>query len=180
MDQIITCQTCGGHSPHDAAFCIECGAALAPAATGPTVRLERPADVVGERRPASVSQRTAEPPPFVPLRPLPPRPMPSYAPPAPRQARPAQTGGGLGMPIGIIMVALMLLFVPRFGGMAVMAIGAGGLALRGMLTRPDRVLPLLVLLGFIALLVTGSKLFWPALVGVLVLRAMLGRHGWRP
>ena len=74
-------------------------------------------------------------------------------------------------------MALALLFVPRFGAPAVMAIGVGGLIMRGMLTRPERVLPLLVLLAFVALLVSGSKLFWPALVLLFVVRAVFrGRH----
>jgi len=55
MEDTIRCQRCGGRSPADAAFCIECGAALAPAATGPTYRLDPPAP-----RP-SVYTRPAEP-----------------------------------------------------------------------------------------------------------------------
>lgn len=38
---LITCRSCGGESPHDARFCIECGETLA-SATGPTTKLATP------------------------------------------------------------------------------------------------------------------------------------------
>jgi hypothetical protein len=146
MEDTIRCNQCGGISPADGRFCIECGAAL------PTVR--------ADARPA--------PPPIVVAPPLPP--------PMHRPARHSPHGHGrapdLTAPLAIIMVALALLFVPRFGAPAIMAIGFGGLLMRGLATRPERVLPILVLLGFLALLFTGSKLFWPALIMLFVLRAV--------
>jgi hypothetical protein len=75
--------------------------------------------------------------------------------------------------------ALALLLVPRFGALILVALGVAGLMMRGMLSRPERTLPLLVLVGFMALLLTGGKLFWPLLIGFFVLRAILGRSGWR-
>jgi Double zinc ribbon len=39
MAKMIRCERCGSESPADGRFCIECGAALAPAATGETTRL---------------------------------------------------------------------------------------------------------------------------------------------
>jgi Double zinc ribbon len=35
----MRCERCGGHNPTDARFCIDCGASLALATTGPTTRL---------------------------------------------------------------------------------------------------------------------------------------------
>lgn len=39
MAETHHCERCGGDSPADARFCIDCGATLAPAATGDTTRL---------------------------------------------------------------------------------------------------------------------------------------------
>jgi Double zinc ribbon len=39
MAETHNCKRCGGDSPADARFCIDCGATLAPAATGDTTRL---------------------------------------------------------------------------------------------------------------------------------------------
>jgi ribosomal protein L40E len=39
MAETLPCERCGGSNPTDARFCIDCGATLAPAATGPTTRL---------------------------------------------------------------------------------------------------------------------------------------------
>jgi ribosomal protein L40E len=164
MEETLTCKRCGGNSPTDATFCIECGAPLAEPATGPTTRLEEPRQYTNERPATAPVARPAAP--IIVAQPLPP-PMAQ-----PRGNRPAR-GPDLTAPFVIIGLALALLFVPRFGGPAVIAIGAGGLILRSMLTRPDRVLPLLVLFVLLGLLFTGSKLFWPALFLVFVLRVML-------
>ena len=40
MAEKLICEQCGGDSPTDARFCIDCGATVAPAATGPTTRLQ--------------------------------------------------------------------------------------------------------------------------------------------
>ena len=39
MAEKLGCERCGGESPADARFCIDCGAPLAPASTGATTRL---------------------------------------------------------------------------------------------------------------------------------------------
>jgi hypothetical protein len=39
MSDILRCDQCGGESPADGRFCIDCGAPLGSAATGPTTRL---------------------------------------------------------------------------------------------------------------------------------------------
>src|SRR5215211_8738051 len=39
MAETLTCERCGGDNPADARFCIDCGAALVNATTGPTTRL---------------------------------------------------------------------------------------------------------------------------------------------
>ena len=39
MPEILHCDRCGGDSPNDARFCIECGAPIGVATTGPTTRL---------------------------------------------------------------------------------------------------------------------------------------------
>lgn len=39
MTETMRCEHCGGHNPADARFCIDCGASLALATTGPTTRL---------------------------------------------------------------------------------------------------------------------------------------------
>ncbi|HWQ15075.1 MAG TPA: hypothetical protein VNL77_19920, partial [Roseiflexaceae bacterium] len=83
-------------------------------------------------------------------------------------------------PLLVAAGALALLFAPRLAPMILVAVGVVGLLARGMLTRPARVLPLLVLAGFLALLVSGGKLFWPLLIGFFVLRAITGacRKSW--
>jgi hypothetical protein len=166
MEDTIRCKTCGGNSPADASFCIECGAPLAEPATGPTMRLDEPRPYASAR-PAAPPPVARPAPPIVVVPPLPPPQVRRS-----RHARPVR-GPNLTAPFVIIGLALALLFVPRFGGPALMAIGAGGLILRSMLTRPDRVLPLLVLLVLLGLLFTGSKLFWPALFFVFALRLMM-------
>ena len=39
MEQTVRCHGCAAENPADAGFCIECGAALGPVSTGPTVKL---------------------------------------------------------------------------------------------------------------------------------------------
>src|SRR5260221_10474977 len=39
MSEILHCDRCGGDSPTDARFCIDCGAPISAATTGPTTRL---------------------------------------------------------------------------------------------------------------------------------------------
>ena len=39
MAEILRCERCGGDNPADARFCIDCGATLVSATTGPTTRL---------------------------------------------------------------------------------------------------------------------------------------------
>jgi hypothetical protein len=39
MSEILHCERCGGDSPADARFCIDCGGPIGEAATGPTKRL---------------------------------------------------------------------------------------------------------------------------------------------
>jgi hypothetical protein len=39
MAEMLTCERCGGTSPHDARFCIDCGETLVAATIGPTTRL---------------------------------------------------------------------------------------------------------------------------------------------
>ena len=39
MAEMTRCERCGGQNPADARFCIDCGASLAAATTGPTTRL---------------------------------------------------------------------------------------------------------------------------------------------
>lgn len=158
MEDTIRCEQCGGSSPADGRFCIECGAELRRAATGPTVLLERP----------------AAPPPLIVPAPVLPPPQP-FPRPLPRRAPAAD----LTAPLAIIGVALAVLLTPRFGPLVLVAIGVGGLILRGMLTRPDRVLPLAVMGLFLAMLFTGGKLFWPLLIAFFVLRAVLGGGRWR-
>lgn len=39
----MNCPTCDSELPQDALFCVECGASVIPAATGPTTRIDMPA-----------------------------------------------------------------------------------------------------------------------------------------
>jgi hypothetical protein len=168
MDETLRCNVCGGRSPADSAFCIECGQPLAHAITGPTKQLDEAPP------PPSVYTRPASPAP--PVAPAPPITVwpPAHHAPLPPARRRAAPGGDLLVPLLVGAGALSLLFAPRLAPMILVAIGVVGLLARGMLTRPDRVLPLLVLVGFLALLISGGKLFWPVLIGFFVLRAVLG------
>ncbi len=163
MSDMKRCAHCGGQSPADAVYCIECGRPIVEAATGPTRRLEQPLP-----RPRVAARPAAPAPTFSPA------PVYRPAPQAPRS--PAQQGGDLTVPFLIIGAALAFLLVPRFGPMVLVAIGLVGLFARGLLARPDRVLPLLVFAGIMAVLFTGGKLFWPVLVGFFILRAICGGH----
>jgi hypothetical protein len=159
--ETLRCEGCGGTSPADAAFCIDCGRPLSTAATGPTRRLDPP-------RP-QVYTRPAEPAP-APA----PRPRPRGAVLVPRSNR-----DDLSLPLLIIGAALAFLLVPRFGPMILVAIGMGGLMLRGALAHPERLLPLLALFGIAAVIFTGGKLFWPLLISFFMLRAICGgRRCW--
>ncbi|MBK9712791.1 MAG: zinc ribbon domain-containing protein [Kouleothrix sp.] len=100
MAEMIHCQRCGGDSPTDARFCIDCGAPLAAATTGPTTRLAGIAcPACGTSNPEkaqfcvlcgrSIGGQPAPNAERAPVRLTPPRaPQPSAPRPAPRQSYP--------------------------------------------------------------------------------------------
>jgi hypothetical protein len=201
MAQTIRCKVCGDENPTDARFCIDCGAALVEAATGPTARLAgipcpscrasnpenaRFCVVCGQSMVAPARQpQPARPAP----RPTPVRPSaqqsfprvagpPIYAPYRP-QAAPARRrhahGGNPGGMIFVIGLVVLLMNHAIWPGILVL-IGLSKLANEAARGRFEKgALALLWFAGIAVLLATGA--FWPGIFVLLLLHAMIG--GWR-
>ena len=191
MANTTICERCGGENPHDARFCIDCGATLGHASTGPTTQLRgaicphchaynpegaqfcascgrsfapapRPTAPRPTAPPRQSYPRMATPPHLQPY-----RPAPIFRPSAPRR-NPA--------PI-VFLVGLVLL-------MANGALWPGILVLMGVTMlvrqvargRPDRAVGILIWIVALAFLVNSSML-WPGIFVLLFLSGIFGRWG---
>lgn len=168
MAETLHCERCGEPNPADARFCIECGASLAPAETGPTVKLSgkacgtcRSLNPEEARFCAVCGSSFGEP--AQPTQPPLQLPRVGAAPaPTSRQRPPAQydmlpiaalIGGGLLLLFATKMLwpGLLGLLLLAFVAAAVYAIQRG---------RMDWGVPLLFMLVGIALMLV-TKSFWP-------------------
>jgi hypothetical protein len=204
MADTVRCKSCGEKNPADARFCIDCGASLIAATTGPTTKLgglacpscqaNNPENarfcVVCGRDMGATAPKPAPARP-TPSRPAaPPRPAPHIhprmaAPPAPMPYRPAHPphlrphghwqGGNPGNWVFLIGLFLLLTSHHIWPGILVV-IGISIFLNQAARGRLDRGLGALLWLGGLALLFTTGS-FWPLIVMLLLLHGMM--RGWR-
>lgn len=200
MAEALRCERCGGESPADARFCIDCGAPLVPAATGPTARLAgmrcpncqtvnpenaRFCVVCGHGLVAGTASRPRP----TPVRPVPRQSYPRVdARPAPipvRPAPPAWHGAAHGQYVGMLvfLVGLLLLIAThRIWPGILLLIGISSLIGQTNRGRPEKGLAHLIWWGGLALLF-ATGLFWPGLLLLILLCAAIsnwaGPSGWR-
>lgn len=195
MAEIFRCERCHGENPADARFCIDCGAALTPATTGPTTRLAgvpcpgcktaNPANArfcvvcgrslvagavppprpVPTRRPAQQSY------PRVDVRPAP-VPVSPARPPVYRGATRSHQNGALVFLIGL----LLLLATHSIWPGILLLIGITSLVSQGNRGRPNQGLVSLIWWGGLAVLF-ATGMFWPGIIVLIVLSAMFGSRG---
>jgi hypothetical protein len=193
----MRCERCGGENPADARFCIDCGAALAPATTGPTTRLAGvPCPSCNSTNPENarfcvvcgrglVAGAVSRP------RPAPTRPAVQHnfprvdAWPAPVQmgpaARPPHRSAAHNPQIGALVFLgglLVLLLTRSIWPGILLLIGISSLVGQSNRGRLDKGLMSLVWWGGLALLfATGT--FWPGILVLFFLSMMFG-GGCRP
>ena len=193
MPEILHCDRCGGDNPTDARFCIDCGAPIGAAATGPTTRLTgivcpscktnnpehaRFCVVCGRAFGAATpAQPRPAAPPAAASAPTRPAAHPSYprmaTPPALMAVRPhvpssPQRRQGLGDDPGavVFLIGLVALLASHtiWPGILLL-LGLTNLVRQGARGRPDHGVRALLWLGGLTLLfATGT--FWP---GILIL-----------
>ena len=201
MAEMTRCERCGGQNPADARFCIDCGASLAPATTGPTTRLVgMPCPSCGTNNPenarfcvvcgrslggGSAARPRPTPPPM--MRPAPPIARQSYprtaAPPTwvpyrpgMRPIQPARPrGGSPGNWIFLVGLVLLLGSGHIWPGILVV-MGFSMLFNQIAHGRPEKGLMTLLWLGGLALLF-ASGTFWPGIMVLVFLSMIFG--GWR-
>lgn len=198
MSETIICARCGGDSPSDARFCIDCGAALAGASTGPTTRLSgvscpacralNPPDARfctacgrSQGGPQPHPRPVAPPQPRTPQQSYPrmatPPQLSPYRPPMP----PAQRRIGAGRPaaplVFLIGLAVLLATGAIWPGILVLI---GVMMLFGQLGhgRADKGLRALLWFGGLAVLFSTGR-FWPGILLLVLLNAALGSWGRR-
>jgi hypothetical protein len=194
------CKRCGGENPADARFCIDCGAALVEATTGPTTKLAGvPCPTCGASNPENArfcvvcGRGLAQ---GAPPKPRPTAPHPSArqsyprtaAPPTwvpartapPRPPRPHVRGGSPGNWVFLIGLFVLLSYGNIWPGVLVL-LGISMLLNQLAAGRIDKGLTALLWLGGLALLLSSGMLF-PGIFVLLFLHAMLsgwgGPRGW--
>jgi hypothetical protein len=204
MAETVRCAQCGGQSPTDAQFCIECGKPIANPATGPTTRLAGVAcPNCGTNNPENARfcvvcgrTLTAAPNPQprpAPARPAPPRPTPMR--PAPHQSYPRvdttppfiparpmtpparrSRAGGPNVGVLVFLFGLLFLASSRFLWPGILLlIGIVFLIDQSMRGRADKaIIGLLWLGGLTILFATGT--FWPGILILWLLSMVFG--GW--
>jgi ribosomal protein L40E len=206
MADMLTCERCGGTSPLDARFCIDCGESLTTATIGPTTRLggitcpSCHANNPENARFCVVCGRsfTVTPPP-APARPTP---RPTAAPPRPSAAPPSYTYPRVATPqtlssartyppqtrrhhsqhnepgalIFVIGLVVLLANHTLWPGLLIL-IGLSLFVNQIASGRADRGMRTMLWLGGLALLfATGT--FWPGLIILFVLQAVMGKRGY--
>ena len=202
MKETLHCQKCGGDCPTDARFCIDCGATLAPAATGATTRLPgmrcpgcgtsnpehaRFCVVCGRglQAGAVAPKRLAPPQPPVSSAPRPiqqhsyPRvatpPAPIQAPPSYAPRRKSSRLPGIGWPLFAALAFVMLVTHTFWPGILVL-IGFGNYISAESRGQHDRALTALFWWGGLALLF-ALNIFWPGIIVLIVLGKVLSHRG---
>lgn len=197
MAETTHCERCGGPNPHDARFCIDCGASLAPATTGPTTRLAGVAcPVCGTENPEAARfcvvcgrglvagappPRTAAPPrprlapqqsfPRVQTPPAPTRMAPPSAPawPAQRTQPRKHQSGALIFVIGLFLLAASHTIWPGI----LLLVGIYSLVNASNHGRMDKALMSIIWWGGLAFLFS-TGMFWPGIVLLVLLSAVAG------
>lgn len=201
MSETMTCKRCGGDNPADARFCIDCGATLVSATTGPTTRLAaincpacqthnpehaRFCVVCGRSLGKATAPQAARsaPPQRAPARPQIQAHQRTATPPMltpyrPAPQRPAQPRPYHQNPAPFIfLIGLVLLFANHviWPGILIL-IGISILISQVAHGRPYRGMGALFWVGGIALLLaTGA--FWPGILVLFLLNAIWHRHGY--
>ena len=189
MAETLHCEHCGGDSPADARFCIDCGAPIGAATTGPTTRLAgitcpscktnnpeharfcvvcgRAFGAAPPPQPRSATRPGPTRPPASPSYPrmatpptlIPARPQPPA--PARHHYRPHSDPGGIVFLIGLVALLASHAFWPGI----LLLLGLTNLVHQAARGRPDKGMYALLWLGGLTLLfATGT--FWP---GILIL-----------
>ncbi len=196
MTDPILCARCGGDNPADAQFCIDCGATLASASTGPTTRLAgvpcascrslNPAEslfctscgrslagrAAPQPRPAPMPPRQAYPRTATPPVLLPHQAQPPSAPHAPHAPH---TMRGNPAPF-VFLVGLVVLLVNGmlWPGILIL-LGVSLLVSQSSRGRPDRAVGGMIwLVGLAVLFGTGK--FWPGIIVLWLIHAAV--TGW--
>jgi len=200
MAESLICERCGGDNPADARFCIDCGATLISATTGPTTRLAGiTCPSCGTSNPEQarfcvLCGRSFSAPRPAPARPAAtrsaPHPMahsyprtatpPALAPFRPPQVQPARPRHQNPAPF-IFLIGLVVLLANHtlWPGILVL-IGVSMLISQVAHGRPDKGMNALFWLGGITLLLaTGT--FWPGIIVLFLLNTVINgrrRHPW--
>lgn len=205
MAEHVQCTRCGGENPAEARFCIDCGATLISATTGPTTRLATIAcPGCGASNPAEarfcvICGRTLGSVPMA--RPsMPPRPAthqaqrpahpaqqsfprtatpPTLTPfrPAPPRARPHIQRGQNPAPLIFLIGVIVLIVNNMFWPGVLVLIGISMLIGQSSRGHFDKGMSGLFWLGGLALLfATGT--FWPGIFVLLILSAVINNKGW--
>lgn len=206
--ELIHCERCGGESPADARFCIDCGASLEKGTTGPTVKLTGPVcptcrtvnpsgasfcvvcgRSLGTHAPAQPYVRPQQPTsPYSAPRQIHPRvdaaPRPIHIPQPPtslpQRSRPQQTG--INALTVLILGTFLLIATHHFWPGFMLVLGISILVSKINAGHPEYAFQSLVWLGGLALLfATGT--FWPGILILVFISWMIDngiprRHHW--
>jgi hypothetical protein len=202
MPEVLHCDRCGGDNPTDARFCIDCGAPIGAATTGPTTRLAGIACpscntnnpeharfcVVCGRAFGAAKPRPAAPPPAAPAaRPsyprmaTPPTLMAARPQPPAQPPRTAQRQHGFGndpSPVVFLIGLFALLASHTIWPGILLLLGLTNLIHQGAQGRSDHGVRTLLWLGGLTLLfATGT--FWPGILILLFINMAMngGRSG---
>jgi hypothetical protein len=205
MPETLHCDRCGGDSPADARFCIDCGGPVGAAATGPTTRLAgivcpacktnnpehaRFCVVCGRAFGAAQPARRPVAPPMAPPAPKPPA-QPSY----PRMATPPtlvpsnplpspstrhhQASHGDPSKVVFLIGLVALLATHAFWPGILVLLGVTNFVHQAAQGRPERATHALLWLGGLAFLfATGA--FWPGIMILIFISMALGGGRSRP
>jgi hypothetical protein len=203
MPEILHCDRCGGDSPTDARFCIDCGAPVGAATTGPTTRLSgivcpacatnnpehaRFCVVCGRafgaaapppaaRAPTQPTARPSYPRMATPPTLMPGQPLSPAQPPNPTQRRPNAGNDPSGLVFVIGLVALLASHMIWPG--ILLLLGFTNLVHQAARGRADHGLRALLWLGGLTLLI-ATKTFWPGILLLIFISMALGKGSSRP
>jgi hypothetical protein len=157
------CPACGANNPENARFCVVCGRSLAGTPEPQPQPAQRPWATPPQPAPRQSYPRVQTPAPFIPARPMTPRPRPSRS--------SGLDAGGLVFIIGLFVLLISHLIWPGI----LLLIGITIMVNQSRHGQPEKgVIPLIWLGGLTLLIMTGS--FWP---GILILWFVsMAAGGW--
>lgn len=202
----ITCRQCGGESPDDARFCIECGETL-NAATGATTKLPMPtcAGCGSENLPeakfcaicgrsvqaATAAHPWAQPAQLPPAQLRPPRPVPVQS--APRtivpptiapvlsqhaMQRKAPRSGGVNPAMIVVLVGIGVLFALKMVTvpLVLLVLATGYLIKQAERGRLEQSLKMVLIIGAGYLAMTNPR-FWPMWIAAFIIMKIMPPRG---